>query len=64
VTASYSLTVLSRDADASCLPFGEKVTALIRSEWPSSVCSNASVATSHSLTVSLPDTDATLTQSE
>ena len=24
VTASHSLTVLSHDADTSCLPFGEK----------------------------------------
>jgi hypothetical protein len=29
VAGSYSLTVRSSDADASCLPFGEKATALI-----------------------------------
>src|SRR2546429_594592 len=34
--ASHSLTVLSPDADASCLPSGEKATAKTQSEWPSS----------------------------
>jgi hypothetical protein len=58
VAASYSLTVLSFDADVSCLPFGEKATALIRREWPSSVCNNIPVAASYSLTVLSFDTDA------
>jgi hypothetical protein len=48
----------SPDADASCLPSGEKATALTEDEWPLSVCSAAPVAASHSLTVLFSDTDA------
>jgi hypothetical protein len=58
VATSHSLTVLSPDTDASYLPSGEKATALIRLEWPSTVYSNASVTASHSLTVLSPDADA------
>jgi hypothetical protein len=58
VMASHSLTVSSHDADASCLPSGEKATAQTESEWPSSVCRVALVAVSHSLTVLSHDADA------
>jgi hypothetical protein len=36
VTGFQSLTVLSREADASILPSGEKVTAFTEPEWLSS----------------------------
>ena len=38
---SQSLIVLSLDAEASCLPSGEKVTELIWPKWPSSLCNNS-----------------------
>src|SRR5436190_22142901 len=38
VAASHSLTVLSYETDASCLPSGEKATAHTEAEWSSSVC--------------------------
>ena len=56
---SQSLTVVSRDADATSLPSGENATALTQSEWPSSVRRAAPVAESQSLTVLSPDADAT-----
>ena len=58
VLASQSRTVLSPEADASCLPSGEKVTAQTEPEWPSSVCSSAPVAASQSRTVLSPEADA------
>ena len=47
VPASHSLTVLSPEADANCLPSGEKATAMTQPEWPSIV------QTTYSLT--MPD---------
>jgi hypothetical protein len=44
--------------DASCLPSGEKATAMTELAWPSSVCRAAPVAASHSLTVLSCDADA------
>lgn len=52
------MTVLSSDADASILLSGEKAMSLMDPEWPSSICTVASVAALHSLTVLSPDADA------
>jgi hypothetical protein len=41
VTASQSLTVLSREPDATSLLSGENATDVTECEWPSSVCSAA-----------------------
>ena len=38
MAASHSRIVMSSDAEASCLPSGEKATAWTESEWPSSTC--------------------------
>jgi hypothetical protein len=59
-TASQSLTVLSRDANASVLPSGVKATAVTQPKWPSSVCSSPSDLASQSLTVSSCDVDASI----
>ncbi|KAF1965829.1 hypothetical protein BU23DRAFT_443005, partial [Bimuria novae-zelandiae CBS 107.79] len=59
VAASHSRTVLSREADATSWPSGEKATALTSPEWPSSVLRHVPVAASHSRTVQLREADAT-----
>ena len=38
LVTSNSLTVLSSDADASCLPSEEKTASRMSPEWPLSVC--------------------------
>jgi hypothetical protein len=58
VAASYILTVLSPDADASCPPSGEKATALTVPVWPFSISSATLVATSHNMTILRADADA------
>jgi hypothetical protein len=50
--------VRSPEADASSLPSGEKATALIGPEWPSSVCRAAPEPAAHSLTVQSLEADA------
>jgi hypothetical protein len=57
--------VLSDEADARSLPFGEKATALTQSLWPSSVCFQAPVVVSQSRTVLSSEADGrTLPSSE
>src|SRR5256885_12551433 len=51
VAVSQSLTVPSRDADATSWPSGENTTEITEPEWPSSVPRTAPVAVSQSLTV-------------
>ncbi|KAI1567459.1 WD40 repeat [Pyrenophora tritici-repentis] len=46
VAASHSRTVLSKDADATSCPSGEKTTAQTVEEWPSSVLRHASQSAS------------------
>ena len=41
VAVSYSLTLSSREADASSVLSGEKATELTQCVWPSRVCSDA-----------------------
>jgi len=50
VFKSYTMTLLSYAADASLLLFGKKRTALTIREWPSSMCSRASVLASRTMT--------------
>jgi hypothetical protein len=59
MTASQSLTVWSREPDATTLPSGENVTELTEFEWPLSVSSAAPVPASQSLIVSSCEPDAT-----
>ena len=58
VFRSYSLTVVSQDADASSWPSREKAIAETALVWPSRVCTVVPVLGSHSLTVSSQDADA------
>jgi hypothetical protein len=51
VVVSHSLMVWSEDADAICLPSGEKATALIEPKWSASVFWRSPVVASHSLMV-------------
>lgn len=55
---SHSLIVLSRDADASCLPSCENTTDRTEREWHFSVCCSAPDLVSHNLMVLSSDADA------
>ena len=56
---SQSLTVLSRDPDATNLPSGENAMAETLCEWPLSILRAVPVAGSQSLTILSLDADAT-----
>ena len=58
VAASQTLTVLSRDADASSFESCENATDMTTSLWPLSVCWREPVAVSQTLIVLSPDADA------
>ena len=50
--------MLSNDPDATSLPLGLKATEVTFFLWPSSVCMNSFLSTSHSLMVSSEHPDA------
>jgi hypothetical protein len=56
--ASYILTVLSKDADASWVESCEKATEQTLLLWPLSVCRHALLLASYILTVLSKDADA------
>jgi hypothetical protein len=61
--ASYILTVLLLDADASRVELCEKATDLTELLWPLSVCRHAPLLASYILTVLLSDVDASWVES-